>query len=187
VRPRGGGAEERGNGSARVLGGGGVRAQVGGAAGPLKDGSRGLGVRAQRGKSPADSEAVERRRKQRKGRERRGKELTRGATESEGERKGGESRRALGLGEKKRRWAGLAHAGRRKGGESWASVALGRGKKKRERGPAGEGEKGEGTWAGPRRGFGLPTFILSLLLFFFFTQSIQTNYLNSKYNLNSNT
>jgi hypothetical protein len=90
----------------------------------------------------------------RRGREEKGKmtgKLAGGATESEGERKGGESRHALGLGEKERRWAGLAHAGRRKGGESWAS---GWGKKERERGPAGEGEGKEperekelGCWA----------------------------------------
>jgi hypothetical protein len=90
----------------------------------------------------------------RRGSEEKGKttgKLAGGATESEGERKGGESRRALGLGEKERRWAGLAHAGRRKGGESWAS---GWGKKERERGPAGEGEGKEperekelGCWA----------------------------------------
>jgi hypothetical protein len=77
-------------------------------------------------------------------RERRGKELTRGATESEGERKGGESRRALGLGEKKRRWAGLAHAGR---------------KGRRGEGPTGEKE---GVWAAG---------CCSLLLFFFFSFS----------------
>jgi hypothetical protein len=57
---------------------------------------------------------------------------------------------------------------------------LGRGKRKRERGPAGEGEKGEGTWAGPRRGFGLPTFILSPLLFFFYTPLFQTNLIEFK-------
>jgi hypothetical protein len=52
---------------------------------------------------------------------------------------------------------------------------LGRGKKERERGPTGKERRGEmlgwlaGCWA----------LLPLLLLFFSFTQSIQTNYLNS--------
>jgi hypothetical protein len=56
------------------------------AAGPLKDGGRGLSVRAQRGSSPAVSEVVEHRREQRKGR----RVPTRGPGATAREGKGGE-------------------------------------------------------------------------------------------------
>jgi hypothetical protein len=49
-----------------------------------------------------------------------------------------------------------------------------------KRGPDKERREGEGSWAGPRRGFGCLSFILSPLLFFFYTPLIQTNLIEFK-------
>jgi hypothetical protein len=124
-----------------------------GATGPLKDGGRGLGVRAQRGSSPAVSGAVARWGEREEGGRR--KALTGGARRSERGR--GRARGVAGCGEVG--W-GAAHAGEERERGCWASG-----------GPCGREGKGRLVWAKAAR-LGCLFLFFS---FFFYTLSIQTN------------
>jgi hypothetical protein len=71
--------------------------------------------------------------------------------------------------------------GREGGARAWKELGLGRGPcgKKGERGKGPKEkrreERGGKSWAGTKRRFGLPSFIPSPFLFFFYTLTIQTN------------
>jgi hypothetical protein len=107
--------------------------------------------------------------------------LTRGTGLAEGERKRAESGRAARAGEQgKLGRRGPSREGREERGPrgkrergEWADVAHAGGKRrKRELGQA------KGVW--------VASFPSSFPFFLFYTQTFKQNYLNSKYNLNSN-
>jgi hypothetical protein len=110
------------------------------------------------------------------GKERRGKELTRGANSPAREKReesGAEQGNGPACGRTgPREEVGRARStrgkrgGRRglRGEGSWAAVAHAGGERG---GPRGKGERGGKEWAGPRGGFGCLSFILSPLLLFF--------------------